>query len=106
MDVPAAVLPGVTQINFPKAETAEQIKNLDELITKMERLRGIRPGTVRIGATVETTLGVANSYEIASASPRIDSFGPGTGYDMSMDMGMSRCSSASTSSSTTVARAS
>ena len=88
VDVPAAVWPGVTQINFPKAETAEQIKNLDELITRMERVRGIRPGTVRIGATVETTLGVANSYEIASASPRIDSFGPGTGYDMSMDMGV------------------
>ena len=88
VDVPAAVLPGVKQVNFPKAETAEQIKNLDELISRMERVRGIRPGTVRIGATVETTLGVANSYEIASASPRIDSFGPGTGYDMSMDMGV------------------
>ncbi len=87
-DVPAAVWPGVTQINFPKAETAEQIRLLDELITEMERLRGIRPGTVRIGAAVETTLGVANSYEIASASPRMDSFGPGTGYDMSMDMGI------------------
>ena len=88
VDVPAAVLPGVTQVNFPKAETAEQIEHLDELITSVERERGLRPGTVRIGATVETTLGVANSYEIASASPRIDSFGPGTGYDMSMDMGV------------------
>ena len=54
----------------------------------MERLRGIRPGTVRIGAAIETTLGVVNSYEIASASSRIDSFGGGTGYDMSMDMGI------------------
>ena len=87
-DVRAAVWPGVSQINFPKAETAEQIKHLDTLITEMERVRGIRPGAIRIGATVETTLGVANSYEIASASPRIDSFGPGTGYDMSMDMGV------------------
>ena len=88
VDVPAAVWPGVRQINFPKAETADQIHKLDELITEMERFRGIRPGTVRIGATVETTLGVANSYEIASASSRIDSFGGGTGYDMSMDMGI------------------
>ena len=87
-DVPAAVQPGVRQINFPKAETAEQIRNLDKLITEMERVRGIRPGTIRIGTAIETTLGVANSYEIASASPRIDSFGPGTGYDMSMDMGV------------------
>ena len=87
-DVPAAVWPGLRQINFPKAETAEQIRNLDALITQMERLRGIRPGTVRIGTSIETTLGVANSYEIASASSRIDSFGGGTGYDMSLEMGV------------------
>src|SRR5437879_1505322 len=87
-DVPAAVLPGVIQINFPKAETAEQMRNLDRLITEAERVQGIRPGTVRIGANIETTLGVANSYEIASASPRIDTFSGGTGYDMSMDMGV------------------
>ena len=87
-DVPAAALPGVTQINFPKAETAQQMRNLDRLITEAERLQGIRPGTVRIGANIETTLGVANSYEIASASPRIDGFAGGTGYDMSMDMGV------------------
>ena len=88
VDVPAAVWPGVRQINFPKAETADQIRKLDELITETERTRGIRPGTVRIGASVETTLGVANSYEIASASSRIDAFGGGTGYDMSLDMGI------------------
>ena len=86
--MPAAVLPGVTQINFPKAETAEQMRNLDRLITEAERVQGMRPGTVRIGANIETTLGVANSYEIASASPRIDTFSGGTGYDMSMDMGV------------------
>ena len=86
-DVPAAVLPGVV-LNFPKAETAEQMRNLDRLITEAERVQGIRPGTVRIGANIETTLGVANSYEIASASPRIDTFSGGTGYDMSMDMGV------------------
>jgi len=87
-DMPGAALPGVTQINFPKAETAEQMRNLDRLITEAERLQGIRPGTIRIGANIETTLGVANSYEIASASPRIDTFAGGTGYDMSMDMGV------------------
>jgi len=87
-DVPAAVLPGLMQINFPKAETAAQMRHLDRLITEAERVQGIRPGTVRIGANIETTLGVANSYEIASASPRIDAFAGGTGYDMSMDMGV------------------
>ena len=88
VDVPAAVWPGLTEIRFPKSEAADQIRNLEELITKFERIRGIRPGTVRIGAAIETTLGVANSYVIASASARIDSFGGGTGYDMSMEMGV------------------
>jgi len=87
-DIPAAALPGLSQINFPKAETAEQIRNMDRLITEAERRQGIRPGTIRIGTAIETTLGVANSYEIASASPRIDAFSGGTGYDMSMDMGV------------------
>jgi citrate lyase subunit beta/citryl-CoA lyase len=87
-DIPAAALPGMTQINFPKAETAEQIRNMDRLITEAERVQGIRPGTIRIGTAIETTLGVANSYEIASASPRIDAFSGGTGYDMSLDMGV------------------
>lgn len=87
-DIPAAALPGMTQINFPKAETAEQIRNMDRLITEAERMQGIRPGTIRIGTAIETTLGVANSYEIASASPRIDAFAGGTGYDMSLDMGV------------------
>ena len=51
-DVPAAALPGVTQINFPKAETAQQMRNLDRLITEAERVQGIRPGTIRIGANI------------------------------------------------------
>lgn len=87
-DVEAAAQPGVSQINFPKAESGEQVRNLDALITEMERRGGIRRGTIRIGVAIETALGVANSYEIASASERLDSFGPGTGYDMSMDMGI------------------
>ena len=36
-DVRAAVLPGVSRINHPKSETAEQIRNIDALITEMER---------------------------------------------------------------------
>jgi citrate lyase subunit beta/citryl-CoA lyase len=87
-DIPAAVWPGLKQINHPKAETPEQIRRAERLVSEIERVRGIRPGTVRIGASIETTLGTVNSYEIASASPRIDAFSGGAGYDMSMDMGV------------------
>ena len=87
-DTSAALLPGMERINHPKAETAAQVQRLDALITRYERQRGLRPGSVAIGTAIETTLGTSNSYEIASASPRIESFAGGTGYDMSMDMGV------------------
>ena len=86
--MPAAVLPGLVRNQFSQGGNRRADAHLDRLITEAERIQGIRPGTVRIGANIETTLGVANSYEIASASPRIDAFAGGTGYDMSMDMGV------------------
>ena len=87
-DLEAAIWPGMSRIWHPKTEYAEQIRKLDEIITRLERERGIRPGTVEIFAMIETARGVANAYEYASASPRIKVFGGATGYDMSLDMGI------------------
>jgi citrate lyase subunit beta/citryl-CoA lyase len=87
-DLEAVIWPGLARVNYPKAETAEEIRKLDVIITRLERERGIRPGTVEIGANIETARGVANGYEIASASPRVKDFGGGTGYDMSRDLGV------------------
>jgi citrate lyase subunit beta/citryl-CoA lyase len=87
-DLEAIVWPGLKRVNYPKAETAEEIRKLDTIITRLERERGIPPGTVEIGANIETATGVANGHEIASASPRIVDFGGGTGYDMSRDLGV------------------
>jgi citrate lyase subunit beta/citryl-CoA lyase len=87
-DLEAVVWPGLARVNYPKAETAEEIRKLDLIITELERERGIRPGTVEIGANIETARGVANGYEIASASSRVRDFGGGSGYDMSRDLGV------------------
>jgi citrate lyase subunit beta/citryl-CoA lyase len=87
-DLEAVVWPGLSRVNYPKAETAEEIRKLDGIITRLERERGIRPGTVEIGANIETARGVANALEIAAASPRIKDFGGGGGYDMSRDLGV------------------
>lgn len=87
-DVEASVWPGLSLIAHPKTEDPEQIKKVDELATRFEHERGIRPGTVEITAMIETARGVANGYEIASASPRVRAFGGGGGYDMSLDLGV------------------
>ena len=87
-DLEAVVWPGLKRINYPKTESAEEIGRLDAIITRLERERGIRPGTVEIGPAIETAKGVANAQEIGSASARIVDFGGGAGYDMSRDLGV------------------
>ena len=87
-DLEASVWPGLRRINYPKAETSQEIWLVDRIISRLELERGIPAGHVEIGANVETALGVANALEIAAASPRITDFGGGGGYDMSRDLGV------------------
>jgi citrate lyase subunit beta/citryl-CoA lyase len=87
-DLEGIVWPGLAKVNYPKAEHAGEIERLDRIISQLEQERGIRPGTVEIGANIETSVGVANAYDIASASPRVKEFGGAGGYDMSRDLGV------------------
>ena len=87
-DLNAVVWPGLMLVNYPKTEYAHEIRRMDEIITRLEAERGIRPGTVEIGANIETAVGVANAYEIVSASSRIRDFGGASGYDMSRALGV------------------
>ncbi len=80
-------------LRLPKAECAEDIINLDRLITKTEKEFGIPEGTVKIVASIENALGVMNSYKIASASKRMLAIGLGA-EDFRTDMGMQRSESA------------
>jgi citrate lyase subunit beta/citryl-CoA lyase len=88
-DTEAAVWPGLTRIRYPKTETADEVRALDAIITRLEKERGIAPGTVEIDCGIETAVGVTNVYDIAAASPRIKEFGATNGgYDMSRDLGV------------------
>lgn len=88
-DLEAAVWPGLTRIKYPKTEHASEVRLLDEIITRLERERGIEPGTVEIDPGIETAVGVTNIFEIAASSPRIREFGATTGgYDLSRDLGV------------------
>ena len=87
-DLNAAIWPGIMMVNYPKAEYGHEIERMDAIITRLEAERGIRPGTVEIGANIETAVGVANAYEIVTASSRVRDFGGASGYDMSRDLGV------------------
>ena len=88
-DLEGSVWPGLSRIRYPKAEHGAQIRLIDETITRLERERGIAPGTIEIEPNIETALGVRNVAEIVGASARITEFGAATaGYDMSRDLGV------------------
>lgn len=80
-------------LRLPKTECAEDIINLDNLITELEKEHGIQEGTIKIVASIENALGVINSYKIASASPRMLAIGLGA-EDFRTEMGMERSETA------------
>jgi citrate lyase subunit beta/citryl-CoA lyase len=58
-------------VAYPKATTANEMRELDRAITAAEERAGLARGSVGILPVCETALGVVNVREIAAASPRI-----------------------------------
>lgn len=58
-------------IRLPKTETAQDVAEADELISEIEEKAGMERGTVKLFAAVESTKGVLNAGQIATASPRL-----------------------------------
>jgi citrate lyase subunit beta/citryl-CoA lyase len=70
-DVDASVHPGLDGLSVPKAESPQQIVMLASQLDRLERLRGLPPGHVRLSLAFETPRGVVRAQEIAEASPRV-----------------------------------
>jgi citrate lyase subunit beta/citryl-CoA lyase len=88
-DLEGVVWPGLKRVKYPKTEYASEVRQLDDIISRLERERGITPGSIEIDCGIETALGTANVFEIASASPRVKEFGASAGgYDYSRDLGV------------------
>lgn len=76
-------------IRLPKAETAEDIQEIDRIITRVEREQGFEAGCIRMMAAIETAKGLMNAYQIATASPRMVALAIG-GEDFIADLRTSR----------------
>ena len=73
LDVEASVHPGMDCITLPKTESAEEVRNLEALVEKLERARGIKPGHIQFSILIESPRGLLKAQEIATSSPRIES---------------------------------
>ncbi|MDU4961355.1 MAG: aldolase/citrate lyase family protein [Sporomusaceae bacterium] len=76
-------------IRLPKAETADDIREIDQIITKVEQEHGFEPGCIRMMAAIETAQGLMNAYQIATASPRMVALAIG-GEDFIADLRTTR----------------
>ena len=81
LDLDAIVTEGLLGIRLTKAESAEDIRVVDGMLTELETQRGLPVGTIGIGPSLESARGVWFAYEILSASPRIFSVTAGTAQD-------------------------
>ena len=90
LDDLAAIMPARPDVVLlPKADTAAQIRDLDEAVTRLETRHGIAPGTTALVPNVESALGVLNTFAIATASPRIAACLVAS-EDMAADLGAER----------------
>lgn len=58
-------------IRLPKTDTAEDVIEADNLITKIEKEIGMEVGRTKLMAAIESPLGILNAYSIATASTRL-----------------------------------
>lgn len=69
-DIEAVVKAGVHVVRMPKTETAEEVKEVEREILRVENSLGCH-GRTKIMAAIESALGVVNAYAIATASDRM-----------------------------------
>lgn len=70
-DVKAMVLAGVDVIRLPKTETAQDILDVEAVITQVEEANNIPVGTTKMMAAIESAVGVLNAPAIATSSSRL-----------------------------------
>ncbi len=69
-DVEAVVKAGVQVIRMPKTETADEVRELEAEVEKVEKEIGCL-GRTRIMAAIESAEGICNAFAIAKASKRM-----------------------------------
>lgn len=70
-DLEFSVQKDLDGIMLPKCEGKEDILKLEEMISKLEKRRGLNEGSITIIPLIETTMGVIKAFEIASSGERI-----------------------------------
>jgi citrate lyase subunit beta/citryl-CoA lyase len=68
-------------VRLAMTDSAETVREVDRMITALEKKHGIPEGTVRITPSLETARGCWFAFDICSASPRVNAVSCGTAQD-------------------------
>ncbi len=88
-DLEGILCPELNGVALPKVETVADMKELDALLTHLEKRMGIAPGTIETPLACETAKAMRNIYEIATSCPRVKrvSLAAGPGGDAARAIG-------------------
>jgi len=70
-DLEAIVRARPNVIRLPKTDTAQDVIDVEKIITRIEEEEGIPIGSTKMMAAIETAIGILNAPEIAKASSRL-----------------------------------
>ncbi|MBM4330590.1 MAG: CoA ester lyase [Deltaproteobacteria bacterium] len=70
-DLEEVLCPELDGVTLPKVETVADMKELDALLTHLEKRMGITVGAIETPLGCETAKGMRNIYEIATSCPRV-----------------------------------
>lgn len=71
LDLNAVVRAGVDVVRMPKTETAQDVVDMDNAITDIEKTCGREVGSTKMLAAIESPLGITQVNQIATASKRL-----------------------------------
>ncbi len=89
LDLEAVVTPEIAAVSIGKVNHADDIAEVDDIVSQLERSRGIEMGAVGILPWIETAKAVVNAYTLCRASRRVRWVAFGA-EDYSADMGIPR----------------
>ena len=84
-DLEAAVRGGADVVRLPKTEAADEIRELELHVTRLEKECGRPSGETKLMGAIESASGVVNALAIATASPRMIAIAL-AGFDYLVDM--------------------
>ncbi|MBS0548792.1 MAG: CoA ester lyase [Proteobacteria bacterium] len=70
-DLEAAVIPGVSALFITKTEGVQHLRLLDEVVTDLEKARGLKAGSIGFGAMIEHPRALSQIHDIAEHAPRL-----------------------------------